>query len=208
MWPFLTKWLRPASARSTSGRSARSFRPMLEELETRSLLSTAGVISAIEYPIAGQFQRNLAVFVLTADRSLWEYNAPFGQTPKWSQVSPAPFDSISATRNAEGQPVVFGILSADHSLWENNPEFDPTAPSQNDQWLQVSPGAFNAISAIFATVNGQVEPVVYGIVAGDHSLWENNPGFNPAATSLNDQWVQISPGAFTAVSATVISRSA
>jgi hypothetical protein len=142
------------------------------------------------------------VFALSArDHSLWENNPAFnaGGTEHWEQVSPAAFAKISAAPAANGQaPVVYGILAADHSLWENNPAFNPGAASPNGQWAEVSPGAFAAISA---TRGANGAPVVYGIVEGDRSLWENNPTFNPAGAPTA-QWAQVSPGAFAAISAT------
>ena len=148
------------------------------------------------------------VYALTADRSLWECTLQNDQVVSWVQVSPAAFVSISASSNAEGQPVVYGIVSApgtvyDHTLWENNPEFNPGAADPNGQWQEVSPAAFDSISATQTTLNGPLQPVVYGIVSSDHSLWENNPTFNPSAATLNEQWLEVSPGAFVAVSATI-----
>src|SRR5207237_1343600 len=105
---------------------------------------------------------------------------------QWRLVSPAAFSSISATRNATGAPVVFGILSAGGSLWENDRSFNPSAADLNGQWREVSPAAFASISA---TRNATGAPVVYGMVLSDASLWENDRDFNPTATDLNTQWM-------------------
>jgi hypothetical protein len=178
---------------------------MLTALEPRYVPSSGGVVSAIQ-PQPTTNPDYVVVYALTADRSLWECTTQRGQPVSWVQVSPAAFDSISASYNAEGQPVVYGIVSSDHSLWENNPEFNPGAADPNNQWREVSPAAFDAISATVITAGGRTQserPVVYGIVSGDHSLWENNPTFNPSAATLNDQWREVSPGAFVAVSAII-----
>jgi hypothetical protein len=88
--------------------------------------------------------------------------------------------------------VVYGIVAADRSLWENTPAFNPGG-ALNGQWRQVSPGAFDSLSAAGA--------VVYAMPAADHSLWENNPAFNPSAGALNGQWRQLSGAAFGSISA-------
>jgi hypothetical protein len=169
-------------------------------LEPRYAPSAGGIVSAIQpQPTKPNY---VVVYALTADRSLWRATTQSGQLVNWAHVSPAAFDSISASYNDQGQPVVYGIVSSDHSLWENNPEFNPGAADPNDQWQEVSAAAFDAISATHTTVGGPVRPVVYGIVSSDHSLWENNPTFAPAAP-LDQQWMQVSPGAFVAVSAAI-----
>ena len=193
----LRNWLRGGRSTRRAAPRGAAFQPTLEALEDRRLLSSSGLIAST-YDAQGQ----PVVFAIRADQTLWEYDASFDTADHWMEVSPGAFESVSASPYATPDgPVVFAIVAGDHSLWENNPTFNPTATSLNDQWMQVSPGAFDSISATVATVNGQLTPVVYGIVSGDHSLWENNPVFNPGATSLNDQWLQVSPGSFTAIAA-------
>jgi hypothetical protein len=170
-------------------------------LEARYALSTGGMVSSIQ-PQPTSNLGEVVVYALTADRSLWECTTQNGALVSWVHVSPAAFDSISASYNHQGQAVVYVIVSSDHSLWENNPEFNPGAADANDQWREVSPAAFDAMSATYTTVGGSARPVVYGIVSSDHSLWENNPAFQPGS-ALDHQWMQVSPGAFVAVSASI-----
>jgi hypothetical protein len=195
MWS-ISNWFHRAKARRVRPPDRTSFRPTLMELEPRYAPSAGGVIATV-----GNIQ-TVYVYALTTDRSLWRCTTQSGQLVSWAHVSPAAFDSISATVNDQGQPVVYGIVSSDHSLWENKPEFTPSAADPNDQWREVSAAAFDSISATETSVNGPVQPVVYGIVSSDHSLWENNPAFAPAAP-LDQQWMQVSPGAFVAVSAAI-----
>jgi hypothetical protein len=120
MWSILN-WLRWAKARRVRPRSRPTFRPTLMALEPRYAPSAGGLVSTIS-PQPGN-PNYVVVYALTADRSLWECTTQSGVPVSWVQVSPAAFGSISATVNAENQPVVYGIVSSDHSLWENNPEF-------------------------------------------------------------------------------------
>jgi hypothetical protein len=197
MWSILN-WFRRAKERRLRPPTRPSFRPTLTALEPRYTPSTGGVVSAIQPSSANP--NEVVVYALTADRSLWECTTQNGALVSWVHVSPAAFDSISASYNDQGQPVVYGIVSSDHSLWENNPEFNPVAADPNDQWQEASAAAFDSISATYTTVGGSARPVVNGIVSSDHSLWENNPAFAPSAP-LDQQWMQVSPGAFVAVSA-------
>ncbi|WP_143393603.1 hypothetical protein [Fimbriiglobus ruber] len=144
------------------------------------------------------------VYAIRSDGTLWENNLQFNPTDSatdlnghWAEVSPGSFTAISATRNSDGNPVVYAILSGG-TLWENNPQFNPTDPNMNDHWAEVSPGSFTAISA---TRNSDGNPVVYAILSGG-TLWENNPQFNPTDPNMNDHWVELSTLTFTTISST------
>jgi hypothetical protein len=134
-------------------------------------------------------------FVIAQDSTLWEVNVALPGN-HWAQISAGAFSSISATRNATGDPVVFAIVAADHSLWEYNPAFNPGG-DVTSHWAEVSAGAFAAVSA---TRDAAGNPAAFTILA-DRTLWKYDPAIAPAAP-VSSHWALVSPGAFASISAT------
>jgi hypothetical protein len=134
-----------------------------------------------------------SVFAVTQDGSLWDFHqdAISSFSNGWVKISnPAGFQDINATRNANGQAVVFAIAASANSarsLWEFNPAFGGT------QWALLSDQG-NFLGHLAATQNSANQPVVFA-VDGIRSLWE----FNPAFPAINgSQWHLLSnQGQFT-----------
>ena len=209
--------------RNQQGKSThiRRRRLCIEQLEAREVPSTAPTSVVAISTTQNELGEPVVYAIEGGNRSLWEYNSDFGQSggSDWEEVSSAGFASIAAVTpvldgsGVSNKPVVYGTLQSNGSLWENNPNlFDPTGTILNDNWQEVSPAAFSAISA---TVIGNsatdyegdsrtILPVVFGILQSNGSLWENNPTFNATGVGLNTHWVEVSPGSFAAVSATSV----
>jgi hypothetical protein len=161
-----------------------------------TLISPAGTIMAASAAMDGSgFEHVFAIvkgFDAAGASNLWEYSN--GPTPGWGSgpISVGHFQSISAAMNSAGNPVVFAILA-------NAPDFNPVFQktlwefgSQFGGWAELSPGKFNAISAV---TDAKGNDVVFAITADTH-LWEHSP-------AIPNGWVQLSNGSFTAVSAGV-----
>src|SRR5437588_5397066 len=93
MLQLFWKWLRRRSApHNDSFHRFCTFRPTLEALEGRQLLSASGLIAS-----TFDAQNQPVVFAIRADRTLWEYDTSFATADHWMQVSPGAFESISAS---------------------------------------------------------------------------------------------------------------
>jgi hypothetical protein len=113
---------------------------------------------------------------------------------QWVQVSPGSFSSISATRNRNGDAVVYAIV-AGGTLWVNDPTLNSGGPL-TAQWAQVSAGSFSSISA---SRNADGDATVFALVAGG-SLWINDPSLNPSGPPPS-RWQLLSPSAFSSLGA-------
>ena len=115
-------------------------------------------------------------------------------------ISPGSYTAISATRNTNGNEVVYGIFGG--LLYENNPQFNPNNPNPESWWELLSSNTFDGLNtydtftAISATQDANGNPVVYGILSNGQ-LAENNPEFSSAANN----WQTVSTGTFAAISA-------
>jgi hypothetical protein len=158
------------------------------------------------------------VFGLLQGGSLWEHDLNFDPSAPagalnvhWRLLSSGTFDSISAASDSTGvsagAPAIFGLLQGSGQLWEHDLNFDPALPADalNVHWRLLSSGAFDSISAANTAAGANRRPVVFGIIKGDHSLWQHDLTFDPAlpADALNAHWRRLSSGAFASVSATI-----
>jgi O-glycosyl hydrolase len=158
------------------------------------------------------------VFALLQGGSLWEHDLNFDPSAPaaalnahWRLLSTGLFDSISAASDFKGSsagaPAVFAILQGSGQLWEHDLNFDPGLPAStlNAHWRLLSSAAFDSISAASNTEGANLGAVVFGILKGDHSLWQHDLVFDPtlAADALNAHWRRLSSGAFASVSATI-----
>src|SRR5262245_57625907 len=142
-----------ARGRRRQNRRAPSVRLGLECLEAREVPSASGLISAT----TGQAGQSV-VYAIDRTGSVWEggsggrtFNGhPIGvrrvpgdtSTPlaaNWVQRWGSPnsndskaFTQISATRNEQGQPVVYGTTRGGE-IWEHNPSFG------GDGWFRLAP---------------------------------------------------------------------
>jgi hypothetical protein len=125
--------------------------------------------------------------------SLWEYNPQYlpGNPVNlhWYEISPASAESLSATQNSTGDPVVFATIAADGSLWEYNPQYLPSNPV-NLHWYEITTAQIGQFSA---TQNVAGDPVFFGFLGNltlGQQLWEYNPQFSPG-NSVDLHWVRL-----------------
>jgi outer membrane lipoprotein-sorting protein len=196
----LLKWLAPLlPRRRTPTRRRAPFRPVLERLETREVLS-GSALGAVQD--SGGDPATFAV-VASDGNSLWEYNplynpgAPIAQ--HWIRLTPANVAQISATRDSAGDPVVFAVIASDgNALWEYNPQYNPGG-SVDAHWFRLTGGN---VAQISATQDSGGDPVVFAAIAsGGNSLWEYNPQYN-ATVSVAAHWYEVTPASVSQVSAT------
>jgi hypothetical protein len=196
------------SGRAPSG-PLPSFRPLLEHLEARQLLSAyfmGNVPSSFDSVSSVRTTSGaVATFaVVNSDHdALWEYNPlynPGGTDDQhWYRITPARVTQISATTNAMGDPVVLAVVGSDNnSLWEYDPQFGPTN-ALDYHWTELTTASVGQISA---TRNSDGNMVVFATIASaGNSLWVSNPQINPGAP-LNAHWAQITPANVAQISAT------
>jgi hypothetical protein len=190
----LRKWFSPKRSASQP-----MFRPALESLETRDLLSATAIGAVIN---SSGDPASFAI-IGSAGNSLWEYNPQFNPTlplnQRWAQITPANVSQISVTRNAAGQPVVFAtIASAGNSLWEYNPAFNPAGPI-NSHWLELTPATVAQISAVQSVAG---DPMVFATIgSAGNSLWAYNPTFDPTVGRI-PYWTELTPASVSQISAT------
>jgi hypothetical protein len=133
------------------------------------VLSPAGTIAFATPLLDGA--GNELVFAITQTPgyvgTLWEYNVTTGA---WAELSSGYFLQISATTNAAGKAVLFGLV-ADHSLWVQN----PVNTTLNAGWTLLSPA--NTIDSISAITDSAGNPYVYAITAATsgRQVWQYSP---------------------------------
>jgi hypothetical protein len=184
---------------SARGRRQAAFRPTLESLEDRQLLS-ANVLAST-YNSAGQ----PVVFAIIGsdNNTLWKWdpqvNPGAPTAAHWVELTTASVSRISATRDSAGQPVVFATIGSDsNSLWLWSPQINPGLPTAF-HWAELSTASFAQISA---TQNSAGDPVVFGTVAtAGNELWMWNDQTDPGLPTAF-HWTQLTTDAVDQISAT------
>ncbi len=149
-------------------------------------ISPAGSIRAVVATMDASFNNDIfAISELPGYAgTLWEYSDASG----WKEISSGSFAQISATTNASGQAVVFGVL-ADGSLWEQN----PAGAALNAAWTQLSPaGTIQSVSAVTDSTGAVVAVAISNLPGYAGTVWEHTDASG---------WQYESSGSFTQVSA-------
>jgi hypothetical protein len=152
MWRLMKRFLPSTPSGRSTARGRRSFKPDLEQLGERQLLSGSGVISSITD--AGG---NTSVFAIGRDNriywavngSSWGYSSPdtlFASTPR--------FREVSAGLDDQGHAHCYAINIADSSLWLYDPYYG---------WCE---GLGGNCAHISATTHNECY-----VIGGDHSVW-------------------------------------
>ncbi len=149
-------------------------------------ISPAGSIRAVVATIDASFNNDIfAISELPGYAgTLWEYSDASG----WMEISSGSFAQISATTNASGQAVVFGVL-ADGSLWEQ----DPAGAGRDVGWTRLSPaGTIRSVGAVTDSTGAVVAVAISNLPGYAGTVWEHTDASG---------WQEESSGSFTQVSA-------
>jgi hypothetical protein len=148
-------------------------------------ISAAGTIQAVSSTFDASFHNDVFAIVETPGfaGTVWEFSDSFG----WKEISSGSFKQISATTNASGQAVVFGVLT-DGSLWEQ----DPAGAGLNVGWTELSPaGTIQSVSAVTDSTGADVAFAIIQTPGFTGTVWEHTDAAG---------WVQLSSGSFRQVS--------
>jgi uncharacterized delta-60 repeat protein len=153
-------------------------------------LSPAGTILSIS--AVGDAGGGYDVFAIAIDHTLWERTIN-----GWVEISSGFFQQISATTDASGNAVVFGVLGAGagenaDSLWEYRMGgwIELTGANLEFPTFVHAPGGVQYVSAIH-TAQGEV---AYVIASNGNRLFEY-------AKTIPGDWQEVSSGSFQQVSA-------